>query len=306
MRQQTSSFHVRTKINPVKIWWMAARPRALIISCVTVGLGNGLAYATTEHLNPVIVFCTLFFSLFIQVGMHYINDALDFKKGVDTSNRIGFPKVTHLGLASPQAMLRGGLICLIVAFLLGIPLIIKGGWPLIFLLCICVANGYLYTGGPLPLSYAGLGDFFAFLFFGLVGTVTTYYLQTGFIDAEALLTGSQVGCLATVMTATNNLRDIHTDAYANKKTMAVRFGITFARLEITILVLLPFLLGLIWFKYGYPFSALLPFLTFPLGLQTLKSIWMTEPSAKYNQFFMSLIVLQVSFSLLLTIGYFIS
>lgn len=306
MKQQTSSFDIRKELSPIKIWWMAARPRALVISFVTVGVGNCLAYAMTGEINAVIVFCTLFFSLFIQVGMHYINDALDFKKGVDSSHRIGFPKVTHLGLASPQAMLTGGLICLTISFLLGIPLVLKGGWPLIFLLLICIANGYLYTGGPLPLSYTGLGDLFAFVFFGLVGTVTTYYLQTGYIDHEAFLAGSQVGFLATVMTATNNLRDIRTDAYANKKTMAVRFGITFARLEITTLVLLPFVIGLAWISYGFPFSAFLPWLTLPLGFQTLKAIWITEPSAKYNQFFMSLIVLQVSFSLLLIIGYFIS
>jgi 1,4-dihydroxy-2-naphthoate octaprenyltransferase len=296
----------KKEMNQIKIWWMASRPRALTISLITVGVGTLLARGMKGEVNWAIALFAWLFATFIQVGTHFINDALDFKKGVDSEERFGFPKVTQLGMVSPHYMLMGGFICLAIALLLGVPLAFQGGWPLILILLVCVANGYLYTGGPYPLSYSGFGDLFAFLFFGLVGTLTVYYLQTGYIDFPSVLAGTQVGLLATVMTALNNLRDIITDGQAGKWTLAVRFGKQFARIEITVLLLLPFLLGLSWIYFGYPFSAVLPFLCLPLANQVIRSIWVTEPSAVYNRFFMWCISLQVGFSLLLVLGFLIS
>ncbi len=289
--------------NFIAIWWMAARPKALAISCVTVAVGTLLAQSTIGFFSWTIALFALLFSIFIQIGTHFINDALDFEKGVDTTERLGFPKVTKLGLVSSRYMLVRGFSCLAIAFLCGIPLILQGGWPFLIILLVCVANGYLYTGGPMPLSYSGLGDLFAFLFYGLVGTLTVYSLQTGYIDSKVLLAGTQVGLLATVMTAINNLRDIVSDAKAHKRTLAVRFGKTFARIEISCLILTPFILSLLWIGFGYPFSAFLPYCTLPLASRILKSIWQTEPNSQYNQFFVSCIIFQVLFGFLLCIGY---
>lgn len=302
---KSSPIQENQPIDHMKVWWIASRPRVLAISVSTVSVGTALAYKMQGFIDWSLAGIALLFSLFIQIATHFINDALDFKKGVDTAQRIGFPKVTQLGLASPQYMLMSGYVCLGLAFLLGIPLVYHGGWPLIFILLVCVANGYLYTGGTYSLSYTGLGDLFAFLFFGLVGTGVVYYLQTGQMSLLVLLGGAQVGLLSSVITATNNLRDIVGDALANKRTVAVRFGKRVARLEITAMILLAFMLGMGWMSQGYTFSALLPSFMLPLALRIIKQIWTTEPSAKYNQILVMCVVLQFFFSLLLVISYLI-
>lgn len=305
-RRAYSDLIMRKEWNQVKAWWIASRPRALLISLITVGVGTTLSYSVKGQINGMIALYALLFSIFIQIGTHYINDAFDFTSGVDTAERFGFPKVTQSGLIAPKYMLMGGFICLAIALLLGVPLLVHGGWPLAVVLIICVLNGYFYTGGPVPLSYSGLGDLFAFLFFGVIGTLVVYYLQTEFLDGMALLAGVQVGLLATMMTAINNLRDIKSDAQANKRTLAVRFGKTFARAEITGLAFLPFILGLGWLYMGYYLSAFLPILTWPLACKLVTSIWTTEPGPHYNQLFTWGLLFQFLFCLLLSTGYLIT
>lgn len=283
-------------------WFLAIRPRTLPISLPPIFVGTALAAKQVEHLNWLLVICALLCSLGIQIGTNLINDALDFKKGADAIGRLGPKRMTQEGFLSFRQVLAAGGLCFGFALLFGIPLMIAGGWPLVGVLLLSVACGYLYTGGPYPWAYTGMGDLFVLIFFGWVSTCTVYFLQTQIVNYQSFLAGTQIGILAVVTLAINNLRDHISDAQVNKRTLAVRFGPSFARWEINLLSLLPFALGLLWLNEGMLWMALLPFLALPVVVHNLRSIWFTEPSTKYNQFLARSALCQLLFGFLLAIG----
>lgn len=287
-----------------KIWCMAARPKTLTTSLIPISMGTILATSSVEQIKWFTAFFTLLSAILIQIGINLINDALDFKKGADNEHRIGFKRVSQLGLLTPQQVLRGGFICFALSLLAGIPLIVEGGWLFLSVLLVCMTFGYLYTGGPMPLAYYGLGEPFVLLFFGWVCTATAYYAQTHRIDYYPFLAGTQMGLLAVAILAINNLRDIKGDAQANKKTLAVLFGKIFAKTEISFCSLVPFFLGLYWLKAGHTFGALLPFLILPIVYRNLKLIWQQDPSPLYNRFFIQSALIHLLFGLLFIAGYF--
>lgn len=290
-------------MDKIKLWIMASRPKTLTASLIPILVGTTLAYSVQGSIHWFLAFCALMSAFCIQIATNLINDALDFKKGADTETRIGPKRVTQSGLVSTQTVLNVGFLFLTGAVLFAIPLIVHSGWPLLIVTIFSVALAYLYTGGPFPLAYCGLGDLFVFLFFGLVSTSAAYYIQTGAVDGKALLAGTQIGFLATVIIAINNLRDVEGDAIAKKNTMAVCFGQLFARLEITVLAFLPFLLGFLWNDMGYDFASWVPIVMLPFAGRIVKLIWQTPPNPAYNQFLAYSALLQVLFGLLLCLGF---
>lgn len=278
---------------------MAARPKTLTAALIPVMAGTALA----ENFHWHITLFAFLAAIFIQIGTNLINDALDFKKGADTSERLGPQRVTQSGLLSAQQVLAAGTLSFLAAWFFGMPLMIQGGWPIVFLLAISILCGYLYTGGPMPLAYHGLGELFVLMFFGLLGTVAVYYLQTGSVNIESIVAGTQIGLLATLLIAINNFRDYRGDAKANKRTLAVRFGKSFARYEIATLALLPFFLNLIWFGMGLHAAAILPWITFPLAILIVCKVWTTEPGRIYNQYLGFSALLHLVFGVLLSIGF---
>ncbi len=225
----------------MKNWLLAARPKTLAASVTPVFVGTALAFRdlATMHWQPFVF--ALLGAVFIQIGTNYVNDALDFRKGADTHTRLGPLRVTAAGLLSAEAVLRGAYICFFLAALCGIPLILRGGWPIAVIGIASIAAAYAYTGGPYPLAYHGLGEVFVMIFFGLVAVCGSFYLQRLTLDPTAWIGGFAVGSLAVVILAINNLRDIDNDRASNKRTLAARFGATFAHAEIVIFVLTPFL-----------------------------------------------------------------
>jgi len=219
-------------------WLLAARPKTLAAAVTPVLVGTALAFQGPMHW-PSFVFALLG-SVFIQVGTNYVNDALDFKKGADTHTRLGPLRVTQAGLLDADAVLRGAYVCFVLAALCGIPLILRGGWPIAAIGIASIVAAYAYTGGPYPLAYHGLGEVFVMIFFGLVAVGGSFYLQRLTLDATAWIGGVAVGSLAVVILAINNLRDIENDRASNKRTLAARFGETFARSEIVVFAILPF------------------------------------------------------------------
>jgi 1,4-dihydroxy-2-naphthoate polyprenyltransferase len=288
-----------------QIWMIAARPRTLPVSLPPILVGTTLAYQQGFPIQWTLSILVLLCSLCLQIGVNLINDALDFKKGADKEGRLGPQRVTQGGLLSFQTVLRGGIGCLVFAFILGIPLILAGGWPLVMILLFSMACAYLYTGGPFPLAYQGLGDLFVFIFFGLVSTLAVYYLQTGTINRLVILAATQIGLLAVVPCSINNLRDSVSDALVNKKTLAVRFGPTFARWEITYLSLVPFLLSVGWWLTGRIEMVYLPLLSLPLIGKNLIAIWQTPPNTRYNEFLAVSARCQLLFGILLSLGGFL-
>lgn len=219
-------------------WLLAARPKTLAAAVVPVLVGTSLA--GVRHW-PSFAFALLG-AVFIQIGTNFVNDALDFKKGADTHERLGPLRVTQAGLLSAEAVMRGAAVCFALAAACGVPLIVRGGWPILAIGLASIAAAYAYTGGPYPLAYNGLGELFVMIFFGIVAVGGSYYLQRLTIDRDALLAGVACGALAIVLLAINNLRDIENDRASNKRTMAARFGRGFARVEIAVMALLPFAL----------------------------------------------------------------
>lgn len=284
-------------------WLLAARPKTLTAAIVPILAGTLLAFARGIPIAWWIPLVCLFSALCIQIGTNLINDALDYKKGADTSSRIGPVRMTQSGLLTERSVYAGGLAFFALAFLGGIPLMFQGGIPLFIILLLSVGAGYIYTGGPMPLAYAGLGDLFVFIFFGIVATSAVDYLQEGIWHLEALLAGVQIGMLATVLIAINNFRDREGDAKANKLTLAVRFGKKFSRIEITMLLLLPFALNLLWLFYGFNAAALLPFLVFPLAVKLAVEVWSHDPSPIFNKFLGFAALIHFLFGILLSIGF---
>jgi len=219
-------------------WVLAARPKTLAAAVVPVLVGFSLA----RFAHWPSFFFALGGAVFIQIGTNYVNDALDYRKGADTHERLGPLRVTQAGLLTAEGVLRGAVVCFALAAICGVPLIVRGGWPIVVIGVASIAAAYAYTGGPYPLAYHGLGELFVMVFFGVVAVGGTYYLQLLKIDREAILAGVACGALAIVLLAINNLRDIDNDRASNKRTMAARFGRPFARAEIAVMALVPFAL----------------------------------------------------------------
>lgn len=290
---------MRQTISP---WLLASRPKTLTAAFVPIFVATMLVKNDVGLFDWEISLYALLAAIFVQMGTNLVNDALDFKKGADTENRLGPVRVTQTGLLTYEQVFAGGMMCFAVTLLFGIPLIVQGGWILAVILILSVLCGYLYTGGPAPLAYTGLGDLFVLIFFGFVATGAVYFLQTKTLTLQAIIAGAQVGFLATVMIAINNMRDVVGDAEVNKKTLPVRFGITFARYEITLLIVTTFALNIFWFMRGEPLAAILPFAVLPLGTMIIRGVWAQPPGRIYNKFLGLAALLQIAFGTLLGIG----
>jgi 1,4-dihydroxy-2-naphthoate octaprenyltransferase len=295
-------FMIASTLSP---WFLAVRPKTLTTALIPIWVGTALSYAVHQDAQPSLGVFALLSSIFIQIGTNFINDAMDFKKGADTAERLGPQRVTQSGLLSPQVVWWGGLFCFAIAALLGLPLVLAGGWPIVVIGILSLLAGYAYTGGPFPLAYLGLGDLFVMIFFGWLAVGGMYFLNTGHFDWNAILAGTQVGSLATVIIAINNFRDSRTDLKANKKTLPVRFGPTFARFEIAILSFIPFLIGFYWFMQGWVWAFCLPLLVIPIAFRLVSKVQVTPPGQVYNQFLAQGALLHLSFGALLGVGLFL-
>jgi 1,4-dihydroxy-2-naphthoate polyprenyltransferase len=302
MQTKHSLADLEEKKGSFKAWFLACRPKTLPVSLPPIIVGTALASFQVDALNWLLIGCALLCSLGIQIGTNLVNDALDFKKGADAFGRLGPKRMTQEGLISFKQVLAAGFLSFLFALICGIPLMLAGGWPLIAILFLSVACGYLYTGGPYPLAYTGISDLVVLIFFGWVSTGAIYYLQTGTVNFSCLLAATQIGLLAIVPHAINNLRDHVSDALVHKKSLAVRFGPRFARWEITLLSLIPFVLGFWWLEEGNKWMAVLPFFTLPSIVRNLRSIWLKEPSAQYNEFLAKSAMCQLLFGCLLALG----
>ena len=230
----------------IRVWVLAARPKTLSAAIVPVLMGTALAPAIHWGMFA----CALGGAVLIQIATNLFNDAIDFKKGTDTSERLGPVRVTQAGLIGAPAVMRAAIVCLAGAVLCGIPIVVRGGWPMVAVGLTSMVLAYAYTGGPYPLAYHGLGELFVMLFFGLIAVGGTYYLHTLTLSREAILAGIAAGALATVLIVINNLRDIEGDRKSAKRTLAARFGERFARVETAVFALIPFLVsGLIGVRF---------------------------------------------------------
>jgi 1,4-dihydroxy-2-naphthoate octaprenyltransferase len=248
---------------------MAARPRTLPAAIAPVLVGTAAAIEKAGELPRVGAFiAALIGSIFIQIGTNLANDYSDAKRGADTVERLGPVRVTAAGLVAPRSVLIATWLAFGIAVVAGIYLATVAGWVIIAVGVVSIAAGILYTGGPWPYGYAGLGELFVFLFFGLVAVNGSYYVQLERLDWLPFGLSVAVGCLATAILVVNNVRDIETDRRAGKRTLAVRLGRHGARQLYVGLVVSAYaaLLGII-ISRGGPWWALLGLLTVPLTMR---------------------------------------
>jgi 1,4-dihydroxy-2-naphthoate octaprenyltransferase len=204
---------------------MAARPRTLPAAIAPVLVGTAAAVERVSEVPRVgAFFAALVGSIFIQIGTNLANDYSDAKRGADTVDRLGPVRVTSAGLVAPRRVLVATWLAFAVAVAAGIYLATVAGWLIIAVGVASIAAGVLYTGGPRPYGYAGLGEVFVFLFFGLVAVNGSYYVQLEKLRLLPLGLSISIGCLATAILVVNNVRDIDTDRRAGKRTLAVRIG----------------------------------------------------------------------------------
>lgn len=286
----------------VKAWVQAFRPKTLTAALVPILVGTALVAGLGHQVKWWVSGLALLASFFIQIGTNLVNDAIDFKKGADTEKRIGPQRVTQAGIFSHKTVLLMGSAFFAAAVLCGVPLVIEGGAPIFWIGVASVVCGYIYTAGPFPLAYTGMGDIFVVLFFGLIAVGGLVYLHTGEWLQAAWIAGLVVGLHCTVLIAVNNLRDVNGDVLVNKKTLPVRFGVLFGRVEITLLAYLPFALGMYWLMKNWYWAAILPLLAIPSANRLVAGVWATEPSPKYNQFLAQAALLHLKTGVLLTIG----
>ena len=247
------------------IWLLGARPRTLPAAIAPVLVATALA---GDSFNLLTALLALVVSLSLQIGVNYANDYSDGIRGTDT-DRIGPSRLTAGGLAKPSQVKSAAFISFSVAAVAGLGLAITTSWWLIAVGAISIAAAWGYTGGKNPYGYMGLGELFVFIFFGLVATVGTFYVQAEEITSQSILAGVIVGSLACAILVINNIRDRPKDEVVGKRTLAVRLGDKRSRIFYSVLVTAPYLLAA---GFGTPWVAL-TIVTLPMTISIVRSLW---------------------------------
>ena len=274
------------EISRTKAWVMAARPQTLPAAAAPVVVGVGLALHDDvfAFLPALAAFVG---AALIQVGTNFANDYYDAVQGADTEDRQGFTRVTSSGLIDAAEVKQAMYLTFLAAIVVGSYLVYVGGVPILVIGLLSVASGIAYTGGPYPLGYHGLGDLFVFIFFGVVAVTGTYYVQAASVLADPLPVGVPpetlplvavvaslpVAALSTNILVVNNVRDKEEDTKTGKRTLAVRFGYTFSRVQYVGLLALAYAVPLyFWVSDQFDWPVLLPFLSLPLAAKVAKTV----------------------------------
>ncbi|MBX6754182.1 1,4-dihydroxy-2-naphthoate polyprenyltransferase [Thermorudis peleae] len=250
-----------------RVWLLGARPATLFASVTPVLVGTAVGVRQSHSLRVLPFLAALTAAVLIQIGTNYANDLFDYLKGADTPARAGPTRITARGLVTPAETRRAVIITFGLAALLGLYLIAVGGWPILLIGVLSIASGILYTAGPWPLGYIGLGDLFVFLFFGLAAVMGSAELQSGAFSWLAFWAAVPIGLLVTNILIINNVRDIPTDRAAGKRTLAVRIGDRASRWQYALFLLIAYLVPLgLWLGGAVDGWILLPWLSLPAGI----------------------------------------
>jgi 1,4-dihydroxy-2-naphthoate octaprenyltransferase len=252
---------------------MAARVRTLPAAVAPVLVGTALAVAETDHLRIGAFIAALLGAIFIQVGTNLSNDYSDARRGADTEDRLGPVRVTAGGLVPPRQVLIATYVSFGLAVLCGVYLVAVAGWVILLIGAASILAGVLYTGGPRPYGYEGLGELFVFLFFGVVAVTGSHYAQTEDLTWEAFALAVPVGFLASAILVVNNVRDLETDRRAGKRTLAVRLGRDRARGLYAAMVYGAFVTAPIpWVLGSLSAWLFLPWVVLPLAVSLVRTV----------------------------------
>jgi 1,4-dihydroxy-2-naphthoate octaprenyltransferase len=285
-------------------WVNGARPRTLVASVAPVLVGTAAAGRASlwRTLAALVV------GLGLQIGVNFANDYQDGTRGVDTDERLGPPRLTSSGLASPRAVLVAALLSIALAGVAGLALAVATTLWLIPIGAAAMLALWLYSGGPRPYAALGLGEVMVFAFFGLMATAGTAYVQAGRIPAAAWWSAAAMGFLAVAILEANNVRDISTDRSAGKRTLAVRLGDRRARTLYRALIVAAFVaivlgvaVGIVDVGYGLSQWALLALAAWPLAIGPVEAVGKAE-GRELIPVLTGTTQLQLAFAALLALG----
>ncbi len=297
-------------------WIAGTRPRTLPAAVVPVAVGAAVAYFLNAPLGGFAfgfrTALALIVSLALQVGVNYANDYSDGIRGTDEV-RVGPVRLVGQQLAKPGEVKRAALASFAVAGLAGLALVLlTGAWWLLLVGACAIVAAWFYTGGPRPYGYAGLGELFVFVFFGLVAVAGTTFVLTGRIEFLAVVMAVPIGLFACALLIINNLRDIPGDTAVGKRTLAVRIGDQQTRALYGIAIGLPFAIAVvvgfagIAFESTFPAGALIAVIALPFAVAP----WKTVRSGALGPDLIPVLAatgrLQLAYGLLLTVGIFAS
>jgi 1,4-dihydroxy-2-naphthoate octaprenyltransferase len=293
-------------VSGVRIWLMAARPRTLPAAIAPVLVGTALA-GFGHVFHPLRFLAALVGAIFIQVGTNLSNDYSDARRGADADDRLGPVRVTAGGLVPPKQVLVATYVSFGVAVLAGVYLIVVAGWLLLVIGAASILAGVLYTGGPRPYGYEGLGELFVFLFFGVVAVAGSFFVQVRHLHWEAFALSVPVGLLAAAILVVNNIRDIDSDRRASKRTLAVKLGRARTRWLFAAVVYLAFLLAPITWIFG-PVKpwVMLTWLALPLATALVRIVRTRTDGPSLNGALARSGMLQLAFCVLLSAGLLLS
>jgi 1,4-dihydroxy-2-naphthoate octaprenyltransferase len=293
-------------VSGLRIWMMAARPRTLPAAIAPVLVGTALA-GFFHIFHPLRFLAALLGAIFIQVGTNLSNDYSDARRGADADDRLGPVRVTAGGLVPPKQVLVATYVSFGLAVLAGVYLVAVAGWLLLVIGAASILAGILYTGGPKPYGYEGLGELFVFLFFGLVAVAGSFYVQVTHLDWEAFALSVPVGLLAAAILVVNNIRDIDSDRRASKRTLAVKLGRANTRWLFAAIIYGAFLLAPVTWIFG-PLKPwlMLTWLALPLATALVRIVRTHTDGPSLNGALARSGMLQLIFCVLLSAGLLLS
>jgi 1,4-dihydroxy-2-naphthoate polyprenyltransferase len=290
-------------MSPVRLWVMAARPRTLPAAIAPVLVGTAAAVQVSDDIRVGAFIAALLGSIFIQIGTNLANDYSDARRGADTTDRLGPVRVTSSGLVAPRRVLVATWVAFAVAVAAGIYLATVAGVLILIVGAASILAGVLYTGGPRPYGYEGLGELFVFLFFGLVAVNGSYYVQLERLDWLPFGLSLAVGFLATAILVVNNVRDLDTDRRAGKLTLAVRLGRPRTRNLYALLIAAAFVaVPVALLATGGPAWGLLMLLAAPLVRRPVGTVMTRTDGPSLNGALAGTGALLAAFSVLLSAG----
>jgi len=284
----------------IKLWINAARPKTLAASIVPI-ISAMLILPNQDLFKSHIFILTITAAIIIQIITNYINDLYDFLSGAD-KERIGPQRMLESGLLSQEEMTIAIKVLFILGIMCGLPLVLHGGWPILIIGLSAFLFAYLYTAGPFPLAYHGLGDIFVFIYFGLISVMGSYYLQTDFIDKNVMWLGISIGAKNVLLLAVNNIRDYSGDKKCNKNTLVVILGRSFGKLQVLFMIILSYI-SLFYLSIGLDSKVIfyISMISLPLSLNILSDIYSKEGEA-LNKTLGKVVMLLCLDTFLLTIG----
>jgi len=266
----------------IETWILASRPKTLPAAASPVLVGSAIAfYFNGFQFYPAMA--ALLAALLLQIGANLSNDLFDYYRGADEGERLGPTRVTQAGLLTPKQVAIGTSVVFLLAAMIGVYLVWVAGWVILVIGLTSIIAALAYTGGPFPFGYHGLGEFFVFIFFGIVAVCGTFFVQTRMMDGLVFWSSFPMGFLITAILIVNNLRDIDTDRKAGKKTMAVRFGSNFSKIEFLSCLIAAWIVPLVlWLTQLLPMWILFAWVSIPFARPIIHQVfqWTGKPLNK--------------------------